>query len=389
MNTFDFDTYLERRCTDSIKWSAYPPDVIPMWVADSDFPAPLEVREALAARVAHPAYGYADDNSLPQIDAAARHWVSSRFGWPAPENCTAFSPGVITSVCMAVQAFTQPGENVLTLTPSYPPLVHKARQNGRVSLASPMRRDANGRYAIDFDDLEEKLARPETALFILCNPHNPTGRVFDREELQKIADLCLAHGVLILSDEIHCDYVHEGRHIPLPTLSPAVAAHCLVSINPSKTFNIAGLHTSAVLSESPDLLERYRKVSDAAGLHANILGVAGFRAAYERCAAYADAVREYVRGNQIYAADFIAREIPVLKAALPEATYVLWVDCRDLGLDNRELARFFLEKARVAPSPGSNYNGPHGCEGDGFVRLNLACPRSLVEEALARIAKSL
>ena len=388
MSKHNFDQIIERRGTDSIKWSEYPEDVIPMWVADSDFAAPAPVVEALSERVGHPLYGYADDNTKPVIDHAARHWMRTRFGWDAPKGNTAFAPGVITSVCMAIQAFTRPGENVVTLSPSYPPLIHKPRQNGRNSLASPMRLDENGRYSIDFDDLEAKLCRRETAMFILCNPHNPTGRVFSREELRKITELCLANDVLILSDEIHCDYVHKGKHTTLPALSPAVAASCLVTINPSKTFNIAGMHSASVLSESQELLERYRKASEAAGVHANILGVAAFSAAYLECADYADHVCAYVRGNLEFASAFINREIPGMKAAMPEASYLLWVDCRSLGLRHDELMDAFVKKAKVAPSSGTNYNSLHGNEGEGFVRLNLACPRSTVEKALERIKKA-
>lgn len=389
MSKYNFDQIINRCGTGSTKWGSYPEDVIPMWVADSDFNAPAPVTAALSSRISHPVFGYSDEYCAHLIDEGARHWAMSRFGWSLPEKSCAFAPGVITSICMAIQAFTSPGENIVTLTPAYPPIIHKPRQNGRVSLASPMRRDAKGHYSIDFEDLEEKLARHETGLFILCNPHNPTGRVFTHEELHKITDLCLANGVLIFSDEIHCDYVHHGEHIMLPTLSPAVAANTLVSINPSKTFNIAGLHTAAVLSENADLLKRYRKTSEAAGLHPNIFGAVGFHAAYTQGADYADEVCEYVRGNLAFAVGFINREAKPLKAAMPEASYLLWTDCRALGLSSQELERFFIEQARVAPSPGSIYNGLRGNEGEGFIRLNLACPRSVVQEALERIAGAL
>lgn len=388
MSKYNFDQIIERRGTDSIKWSQYPEDVIPMWVADSDFAAPDPVIKALSARVAHPAYGYADDNSKPIIDKAARHWMKSRFGWNVPEGHSVFAPGVITSICLAVQAFTQAGENVLTLSPAYPPITHRPRQNGRNSLASPLVLGEDGHYSIDFNDLEAKLALRETSLFILCNPHNPTGRVFSRDELQKIAELCLANNVIILSDEIHCDYIHSGRHIPLPTLSPAVAASCLVTINPSKTFNTAGMHSASVLSENAELLARYRKASEAAGVHANILGVAAFHAAYMECADYADEVSAYVRGNLEYASSFINAEIPGLRAAMPEASYLLWVDCRGLGLAPDKLVELFIDRAKVAPSPGRNYNSHGGSEGDGFIRLNLACPRATVEKALERIKQA-
>lgn len=358
-----------------------------MWVADSDFSAPEPVLEALRKRVSHPAFGYA--NLDDRLDKAARHWMSSRFGWDAPKGSSAFAPGVVASLSLIINSFTQPGDNVVTLSPAYPPLIHKAEQNGRCSLASPMQRGEDGYYSIDFADLEEKLARKKTSLFILCNPHNPTGRVFSKEELLHIGDLCLKHNVLVLSDEIHCDYVHRGKHISFPSLSPALAEISLVCINPSKTFNFAGLHTSCVLSANPKILEVYKKNLETAGLHPNILGAIAFEAAYLQCADYADAVCKYVHANLVFAVDFIKREIPQLHANVPEASYLLWVDCRKLGLSQPELMDFFIKKAKVAPSTGSQYNSLGGHEGDGFIRLNLACPLDTVKKALALISQSL
>lgn len=383
MPRHNFDQIIKRRGTDSIKWNAYPEDVIPMWVADSDFGAPAEVLEALAERVSHPAFGYADMDGL--LDVAARHWLRSRFGWAVAQGHSVFAPGVVAAVSLAIRVLTRPGENVVTLSPAYPPLIHKAAENGRKSLASPMHPDQNGRYAINFDDLEEKLSRRETGLFILCNPHNPTGRVFSREELLRIGQLCLENEVPVFSDEIHCDYVHSGEHICFSSLSPALAQNSLVAINPSKTFNIAGLHSATVLTENAEFLASFKHGAEAAGLHPNILGATAFHAAYTQCAYYADEVREYVAGNLRFAVDFIGREIPVLRAAMPEASYLLWVDCRRTGLSQQELMDFSIKKNKVAPSSGSAFNSLRGHEGDGFVRLNLACPRATVEEALARL----
>lgn len=387
MSRYDFDRIIERRGTDSVKWNTYPDGVIPMWVADSDFSAPEPVLKALRNRLKHPAFGYSNLDSM--LDEASRHWVKNRFGWNAPKGSSAFAPGVVASISLVVNTFTRPGENVVTLSPSYPPLINIPRQNGRKSLASPMLQDAEGKYQIDFEDLENKLLQRETSLFLLCNPHNPTGRVFSREELRRIGNLCLENDVLVLADEIHCDYVHVGKHVSFPTLSPEFAGNSLVSLNPSKTFNIAGLHTAVVMTENQEHLGRYKKAAMAAGLHSNILGATAFRAAYLECADYADQVEEYIKANLEFAVDYIQRELPAFSAIMPEATYLLWLDCRGMGLHQDELIRFFLEEANVAPGSGTDYNSLHGHEGEGFVRLNLACPRATVEEALRRITRKI
>lgn len=387
MSKYNFDQILERRDTDSIKWNNYPADVIPMWIADSDFATPEQITRALSRRVEHLAFGYADMNKM--LDEAARHWAQTRLGWNASKACSAFAPGVVSSVALAIQAFTHPNENVVTLSPSYPPLIHKARQNGRKSVASQMLRNENGHYSIDFEDLEAKLSLRASSLFLLCNPHNPTGRVFSRAELLRISALCLANDVLVFSDEIHCDYVHKGKHISFPSLSPECAQNSLVSINPSKTFNIAGLHTAVLMTENAGHLKHFHNTVMSLGLHANILGATAFHTAYMQCADYADEVRKYIKGNIDYAVEFIRHEIPAIQVASPEATYLLWLDCHKLGLHQDELMRLFIERAKVAPGSGTDYNSLHGYEGEGFLRLNLACPRSRLEEALGRMARTL
>jgi cystathionine beta-lyase len=242
------------------------------------------------------------------------------------------------------------------------------------------RRD--GGYAVDFTDLEAKLALENCSMLVLCNPHNPTGKVFEREELLRIGELCLKHDVLLFSDEIHCDYVHKGRHYPVASLSPELASITITAVNPSKTFNIAGLYTAAVICPNREALARFRQGYARYSLHTNILGVLALHTAYRQCAWYADEVAAYTRENLAYAVDFIAQNIPAVKTVMPEGTYLLWIDCSGFGLDQAGMVDFFLEKAKVAPSPGWDF-GPD-CQ--TFVRLNLACPRCLARTGLERIA---
>lgn len=279
MSDHDFDQILNRRGEDSVKWNLYPADVLPMWIADSDFRAPVEVVNALLKRVEHGIFGYTDSENQDFARACA-HWLYSRFGWEASPDWVEFTPGVCAGLALCVKAFTSPGDQVVMLTPTYPPFYSIPHENGRYPVACPLiKRDGptghgDGDYRIDFADLESKLAHPRARLMFLCNPQNPTGRVFRRDELLRIGELCLKHGVLLISDEIHCDYVFEPhRHIPFPSLSPELAQISVTAINPSKTFNIADLHTAALISPNPALRNRLRAEITGAGLNRHSFGV--------------------------------------------------------------------------------------------------------------------
>ncbi len=379
----DFDEAVERRGSGSVKWSRYPPEVLPMWVADSDFKAPAPVLEVLRAQLAHGILGYADgfDRAL---EKAAAHWMGSRFGWAVDLDWVTFSPGVSATLAVCINTFAAPGQNVLMFTPTYPPFFNLTRLNGRQALSSSLLPGPDG-WAIDWPDLEAKLARPDTKLFLLCNPQNPTGRVFTRQELERAGDLCLRHGVTVLSDEIHCDFVAPGlRHIPFASLSSEVSGITLTGVSPSKTFNIAGLKTAAVISANAGLLERFKETARKNALESNTQGVLAFHAAYTRCAYYADQAAAYVRANQELAVSFVNEHIPGLAAYLPEGAYLLWLNCAGLGLDQAGLERFFLEKVKLGLNSGTDF----GPEGQGYMRMNLACPRATVLEALRRLEKA-
>lgn len=383
MPVHDFDRSIDRRGGDSAKWNTYPGDVLPMWVADADFTAPEPLIKALEKRVQHGVFGYSDWKS-DALQQAVAHWMRSRFSWETKPEWIIFSPSVVVSLVLSVLTFTRPGDSVLFLTPSYPPFFRVPRSHAREPLTSSLLMQ-NGRYEINFPDLEEKMAREKTRLLFLCNPHNPAGRAFSREELLRIGDLCLKHDVLVLSDEIHCDYVFPGRaHIPFPSLSEELAQCSLVTVNPSKTFNVADLHTSAVISANAELMSRFKKTAADLALHSSALGVLALKTAYMECAWYADQVAAYVKGNIDYAAAFINERIPGITTTVPEATFLLWLDCREMSLPQKELETFFLEKAHLALNTGTDF----GPEGEGFMRLNLACPRSTVVEAMSRLQKA-
>lgn len=388
MPIHDFDRIITRRGGDSVKWNTYAEDVLPMWVADADFTAPEPLTAALEERVRHGVFGYSSGLDTPFKEAVA-HWMRSRFAWYVEPDWVAFSPSVVVSLSLCIQTFTEPGDKVVFLTPSYPPFFNVPRGLGREALTSTLV-EKNGRYDIDYDDLEHKMADPRARLLILCNPHNPTGRVFTRGELAALGELCIAHNLLVLSDEIHCDYVFPGKtHIPFPGISGELAARTLVMVNPSKTFNIADLHCSAVISANPGLLARFTNAAHGMALHSSALGMIALITAYTKCAWYADQAAAYIRENIEVAVNRINSLTSGIRAYAPEATFLLWLDCRELcrerGLDQVGLERFFLERAKIALNSGTAF----GTEGTGFMRMNLACPRSTVEEGLSRLEMAL
>jgi cystathionine beta-lyase len=403
---YDFDAIVDRRGTDSIKYGAYAKDVLPMWIADSDFPCPTPVLDAIKARAAHGVFGYPLEEKI--VEQAAVHWMKTRFNWQLTPDMAAFSPTVVSSLAIAVDIYTEPGDQVLFLTPTYPPFYRVVRTAGRVVLGSSFIHDSQAdqnSWQIDFDDLDKKMSGARARLFFLCNPHNPTGRVFTREELLKIGALCLKHNVLLLSDEIHCDYVYPNqrglRHIPFSTLSEELAHISITTISPSKTFNLAGLYTSAVISSNPGLISRFRGAVAKAAVHPSSFGLLGIKIAYTECADYAEQVVAYIRKNQEYAVKYINENIPGLNAYLPEGTCLLWINCAELhsnldkdtgkkplsekNVPNQDtLVKFFLNKAKVGLSSGLDF----GDEGRGFMRMNMACPLATVKEGLQRIEQA-
>jgi cystathionine beta-lyase len=381
---YDFDTVLDRRQTHSLKWDRCRvdfglDDVIPMWVADMDFTAPPEVVEAVTRRAAHGAYGYA---SVPEsMWASAIDWLRKRHGWTVERQWLGRAPGVVPALSLCVNAFTRPGDGVLVQTPVYYPFFHAVEKSGRRLLRNPLVEDGGG-YRMDLADLEQRIDQ-QTRLLILCSPHNPVGRVWRREELQRLGEVCVRRNLVVVSDEIHMDLALPGHpHVPLATISPALADRTIALLAPSKTFNIAGLNMSLVVASNADRLARYTAEFEAAGLIiASLFGTVALEAAYRCGAGWLDQLLEYLVANVDLADRFIRERIPELRFIRPEGTYLALVDCRRLGMPQQELDEFFLRKARVYFDSGAWF----GEESRGFERINLACPRKTLTEALERI----
>jgi cysteine-S-conjugate beta-lyase len=384
---YDFDTVLDRRQTRSLKWDRCLvdfglDDVIPMWVADMDFAAPPAVVEAIERRAAHGAYGYA---SVPEsFWAASVEWLRERHGWTIDRRWLARAPGVVPALSLCVNAFTQPGDGILVQTPVYYPFFHAVERNGRRLIRNPLAAGDLG-YRMDLGDLERRIDE-RTRLLILCSPHNPVGRVWTREELEQLGEICVRRDLLVLSDEIHMDLALPGHpHVPFASLSPALAARTVTLLAPSKTFNVAGLNMSLVVASHPDLLARYATEFDAAGLTiASLFGIVALEAAYRHGADWLDQLLDYLAANVEFTDRFIRDRIPELRFIRPEGTYLALIDCRALGMPQHELDDFFLRRARVYFDSGSWF----GEEAVGFERINLACPRKTLAEALERIERA-
>jgi cystathionine beta-lyase len=369
---YDFDTLPNRRASESAKWQYYEADVLPMWVADMDFVSPQPVIEALQARVAHGVFGYPMGlTGLPNELREFREMLIERFdrlyGWKVQPEDLLLIPGVVTALNLATHAFVPAGGSVLVQPPVYPPFLHLG-ENARVGLQhAPLSRDSrSGVYSFDATSFDAAFT-PETRLFALCNPHNPVGRAFQRSELEQMAEICLRRDVLICSDEIHCDLIFSGyQHIPIASLSPEVARRTIT------------------LFQDRELRKQLMQARQGLVGWVNLMGLVAAEAAYRDGQEWLDQLLVYLEANRDYLYEYVQRELPGIQMALPEATYLAWLDCRSLGLD-RDPYDFFLEKARVALNQGSSF-GPGG---EGFVRLNFGCPRSMLADALERMKRAL
>jgi cysteine-S-conjugate beta-lyase len=386
MVRYDFDRVLDRRHTHSLKWDRCETqfgltDVIPMWVADMDFEAPPEVVAAIAHRASHGAYGYV---SIPEsFWQAAVDWLQARHGWRVERSWLGRAPGVVPALSLCVEAFTRPGDGIIVQTPVYYPFFHAVEKNGRRLVRNPLVSEG-GRYRMDLPDLERKAASGAT-LLILCSPHNPVGRVWTRGELEQLGEVCVRHDLIVVSDEIHMDLVLGGaRHVPFASISPEVAARTLTCVAPSKTFNVAGLNTSLVVASNPEILQRYDARFDAAGLSsACAFGTVALEAAYRHGGEWLDQLLAYLEGNVACTEAFIRERLPALRFVRPEGTYLALIDFRDLGMDQKALDQFLLDAGVYFDS------GPwFGEELKGFERINLACPRVTLTEALERIERA-
>lgn len=392
---YDFNKYIERRGTDSCKWNDFGgvfagydvEGAIPMWVADMDFPAPKEVVDAVTARAAEGIYGYPVSDA-EGIGESVKGWLSRRHGWEIDSKWVVAVSGIVPAVTYAVQAFTGVGDKILIQPPVYYPFKDKCiKYNDRVCVENQLVvvDDGQGhrRYEIDFEDFEAKVSDPEVKMFILCSPHNPVARVWTREELARMMELCEKYDVLVLSDEIHSDLIMRGyKHVPAGLISEK---NLVAAFAPSKTFNLAGIRTSAVVIADRELRKRYihqLEVDQVSGL--NVFAPIALKAAYDHGDDYLEQLIDHLDGNIKFAKAYLEEHLPEAYVYTTEGTYFLWIDFNGTGRSVDEIYRTVLEKAKVAGDLG----GWFGVEGEGFIRLNPACPRSIVEEAVKRIAEA-
>lgn len=393
---YDFDQLLNRRKSDSVKWQYFPEDVLPLWVADMDFVSPEPVIRALQERVAHGVFGYPDNFIPPEqrLSGLAEiiiQRMDELYGWQVQPEELVFLPGVVAGFNLACHALgpssnggTSRSGGVLVQTPVYPPFLGAAAHAGMTTQEMELTCNPDGSYAIDYEAFERAIT-PETRMFLLCSPHNPVGRVFRRDELERMAEICLRHGVVICSDDIHCDLVYPGyRHIPIAALDPQVARSTITLMAPSKTFNIAGLECSFAIVQDKSLRDRYHQANKGLIHGVNLMGWVAAEAAYRHGQEWLDQLLVYLEANRDLLFDFVRRELPTLKMAKPEGTYLAWLDCRSASIPGKP-SEFFLKQARVALNDGSTF----GRGGEGFVRLNFGCPQVLLLEALERMKDAL
>jgi cystathionine beta-lyase len=385
-----FDQVINRKGTDSAKWDYTKKifgvdDVLPMWVADMDFPAPDEVIDALHARVDHGIFGY----TMPGTDTekAIQYWLKNRHNWEIDSNIITYTPGIVTALSMAIQAYTGLEDKIVVQSPVYYPFFEMAKKHKREVLYNNLILSNENRYEINFDDLEEKLADKMTKMFILCNPHNPSGRVWSKEDLTRIGELCLKYDVLIISDDIHSDLLLFSNHYtPIASISKNIANQTITCIAPSKTFNLAGLQASAVLIPNDTLKRKFNSVLQLHGLSSiNTFGAEAMKAAYTHGEKWLDELISYFEGNVLFIENYINEHLPNIKVIRPEASYLVWLDVRNLKKTDNELQKLLLNKGKLALHLGSTF----GENGSGFLRMNFACSRETLNEGLNRLKRAL
>ncbi len=376
---YDFDEPVVRRGTNCVKWDESEiDDIIPMWVADMDFRVAPAIQKALEQRVAHGVFGY---NIVPEsYYEAVISWFRRRHQWTISRESILYTTAVVPAVSCVIKALTMPGEKVLILSPAYNCFFSSIRNNGCEVLESPLVNEYSS-FKIDWQDFEAKCADEKTTLFLLCNPHNPCGRVWNREELQRMYDICHRHGVTVVSDEIHCELIMPGyEFVPFGTITD----DCVVTNSPSKNFNTAGLQIANIICTNPEWRRRIdRAININEVCDVNPFGIVALQAAYNESEDWLDELNQYLWQNYQTLCDFFARELPQLRVTRLEGTYLVWVDHRALGISTDELFNRLLNEGHVWVSPGTMY-GPQ--TGEGFIRINIACPRSQLNEALKRIA---
>jgi cystathionine beta-lyase len=387
--TINFDEVINRKNTNSIKYDfalrrGKPENLLPLWVADMDFKVSEKILDALHERVNHGIFGYSEVQD--EYFEAIRDWMEKKHHWNVESRWLVKTPGVVFALAMAVQAFTDPGDGVMIQQPVYYPFSEVVEDNDRVLVDNSLYLGEDGRYHIDFEDFERKAEEFHVKLFLFCNPHNPVGRVWSREELEKLGEICIRRDILVVSDEIHQDFVFEGEHLVFANLSEELKNRTITCTSPSKTFNLAGLQISNIFIANQKVRRRFRRQVAAAGYsQLNTLGLTACEAAYRHGEEWYDQLMVYLRANISYVREFLKERIPKVKLIEPEGTYLVWLDFRELGLTEGEREDLIIKKAGLWLDSGAMF----GTVGEGFERINAACPRSILEKALENLEKAI
>jgi cystathionine beta-lyase len=392
---YNFDEVCNRKNTDSVKWDCVQPifgreDIIPMWVADMDFPVAQPIVEALRKRADHPFYGYTQAG--PSVIEAVVARMQRKFGWKVDPEWVVFTPGVVPALHIGVRALTHPGDEIILQEPVYYPFFPTVKASGCHVINNGLKL-INGRYEMDLEDLESKFM-PKVGMMpmpnrikaiILCNPQNPVGRVWSREELTRMGETVIRQGATVISDEIHCEILFKGyRHTPFATISEEFEQNCIVCMSPSKTFSLAGLEVSSIIIPNKKLRNDFINIKNGILPGPNLFGYVALESAYRYGDEWLEQVLDYLQGNLDFLLDYFIRKIPRINVIHPQGTYLVWLDCRDLGMEDQPLKNFMREKAKVGLDDGFLF----GAGGSSFERMNIACPRSILEEALKRIEEA-
>jgi cystathionine beta-lyase len=389
---YDFDQVCNRKNTDCLKWDMMKPifgsdDLIPLWVADMDLPVAKPITDALKERVEHPFYGYSQAGKGVLNSVVKR--MKRKFNWDIRPEWIVFTPGVVPALHVAVRSLTHPGDEVILQEPTYHPFFPVVMNSGCKIINNGLKLD-NNRYEMDYNGLEEKFhsrsrsfqesGRIKTIIF--CNPHNPVGRLWKRDEIIKMGEIIIDNGAVVISDEIHCEILFKGqKHTPFASISKKFEQNSIVCMSPSKTFNLAGLEVSTIIIPNKKLRDNFINTRSGIVPNPNLFGYTALEAAYNQGDEWLEQVLDYLQGNLDYLKEYMENEIPKIKVIDPEGTYLIWLDCRDLDMDNKNLSNFMKKNAKVGLEDGFIF----GESGSGFMRMNIACPRSILNEALNRI----
>uniref|UniRef100_I5AW42 cysteine-S-conjugate beta-lyase n=1 Tax=Eubacterium cellulosolvens (strain ATCC 43171 / JCM 9499 / 6) TaxID=633697 RepID=I5AW42_EUBC6 len=388
MKHYDFDVINDRRNTDCLKWDfgleqKGREDLLPLWVADMDFRLPEEVLREIETRVQHGIFGYT--NIGEEYRNAVRDWFRRRHGFTMNGSDIVITPGVVYAIAVAIRAFTKPGDAVLVQQPVYYPFMQMIKKNGRRVINNQLLY-CEGRYEIDFEDFEKKIREQNVKLFLLCSPHNPVGRVWTKEELMRLAEICRKYDVYVFSDEIHADFVYPGfHHTSFYSLGEAYTKKLILGTSPSKTFNMAGLQISNIIIPDPDTRLAFRQENSTTGYSLpNVMGMTATMAAYRHGEPWLEELLEYLQGNLAYLRDFLREKLPQIKLVEPEGTYLVWLDFSGVSDNHKELEKILTDRAKLWLDPGIIF----GRETNLFERINIACPRAILEEAMRRLEEA-